>query len=356
MPNILISPISGMIEFNTGQAGSFAWDSTLSGVRLEHSNGQFEITSYNLSNSTRFSVDGNNGRLFTINDVSTGVLFSVNTVSGYPVFQVYNTGIIVSGNAIFNTGDVNVYNGNIYINGNQVLIGSSINGLINSGSADLRYLSTGSSGAFYASLNPNNFSTSGNVENTGTNLQGQINILNNVPKVTGLSIAGAIPRVTGDVILTSSSNIIIGQSSNGFTFTATIPPGFSTSGNLEATGTALQNQISNQPFTKSTIFFHQTGIENRQFNFPIWRAPFSCQITGIHGLRISGGGATINARKNFINSHLITDLSLVFTGNWISSGTIQNSSYVAGDILEGRILNTSGSPISVSIQIDYIKS
>jgi hypothetical protein len=107
-------------------------------------------------------------------------------------------------------------------------------------------------------------------------------------------------------------------------------------------------------FTKSTVFFHQTGIENRLYSFPMWRAPFNCQVTGIHGMRISGAGATINVRKNFISNHLISDLSLTSTGAWLSSGIIENSSYVAGDTLEGRVLSATTSPVSISIQIDFI--
>jgi len=63
-------------------------------------------------------------------------------------------------------------------NGTGVFIQSSnLNGLISTGAADLRYLSSGASGSFYRSSNPNNFSTSGNLESTGTSLQNQINNL-----------------------------------------------------------------------------------------------------------------------------------------------------------------------------------
>jgi hypothetical protein len=51
---------------------------------------------------------------------------------------------------------------------------SNLQGLISTGSADLRFLQTGVSGEFYKASNPLNFSSSGNVETTGTNIQTQI--------------------------------------------------------------------------------------------------------------------------------------------------------------------------------------
>jgi hypothetical protein len=109
--------------------------------------------------------------------------------------------------------------------------------------------------------------------------------------------------------------------------------------------------------TKTTVFYNSAGISSGIYTFPIWRAPYDCVVTGVHGLRISGSGALINARRNFSNTeHLINDLSLTSTGVWISSGSILDASYSQGDTLEGVISSTTGTPLSISIQVDFIKS
>ncbi len=73
---------------------------------------------------------------------------------------------------------------------------TNLNGLISTGSADLRYLPSGASGQFYLKSNPNNWSHSGNVENTGTALIGLINTERNKNSVTGINSMALIPRLT----------------------------------------------------------------------------------------------------------------------------------------------------------------
>lgn len=116
--------------------------------------------------------------------------------------------------------------------------------------------------------------------------------------------------------------------------------------------------VASQTFSKSTVLYNKDGIAGGEYKFPLWRAPFSCNVTGVHVLMISGSNATgtFNARKNFISNHLVTDLRVNSTGAWISSGVIQNSNYVAGDTLETRVIAISGTPLSLSIQVDYTSS
>ena len=75
MPNILIHPNSGIIEFSTGIAGTSAFDVGITGgnraARLSYDNfGSLNLTSYvsNITGIDRFSVDGANGRLFSVTD------------------------------------------------------------------------------------------------------------------------------------------------------------------------------------------------------------------------------------------------------------------------------------------------
>jgi len=65
------------------------------------------------------AIDGNNGRLFTVADDLSDSLFSVNTIAGLPVFEVFATNSIIAGE--FGQSDW-------VVSGNQVGIGTSTPG------------------------------------------------------------------------------------------------------------------------------------------------------------------------------------------------------------------------------------
>lgn len=90
MSNILTVPASGAIYFDGGGAGSSTTpDLTGSAVSLSYDgNAGLNITSYNALSTDRFSVDGSNGRLFSISDSLTGTIFSVNDAAGLPIIEV----------------------------------------------------------------------------------------------------------------------------------------------------------------------------------------------------------------------------------------------------------------------------
>ncbi len=71
--------------------------------------------------------------------------------------------------------------------------------------------SSGSSSNFYPWDNPNNYSTSGNVESTGTALQNQIDLLENV-NASGLATSGYVNVVSGSISerLSETGTILIG--------------------------------------------------------------------------------------------------------------------------------------------------
>ena len=71
MSNIVIDPSSGILEFNTGSANGSSFDNSLLGAsRLEFQNsGQLALTSLSTGVSEKFTVDGPNGRLFTVGSV-----------------------------------------------------------------------------------------------------------------------------------------------------------------------------------------------------------------------------------------------------------------------------------------------
>jgi hypothetical protein len=99
MPNILINPESGFLEFNTGSASGSAFDTSLSGAaRLKFQNsGELNLTSLGTGVVDKFTIDGSNGRLLTVNNTVTGSIFSVNDVAGLPIVEVFSDDRVVMG-------------------------------------------------------------------------------------------------------------------------------------------------------------------------------------------------------------------------------------------------------------------
>ena len=99
MPNILINPESGLLEFNTGSASGSAFDTSLSGAaRLKFQNsGELNLTSLGTGVVDKFTINGSNGRLLTVNNTVTGSIFSVNDVAGLPIVEVFSDDRVVMG-------------------------------------------------------------------------------------------------------------------------------------------------------------------------------------------------------------------------------------------------------------------
>lgn len=92
MSNVLTVPASGAIYFDSGVAGSSTVPVLTSGVSLNYDGGAgLNITSTSLTATDRFSVDGANGRLFSVSDALTGNIFSVNDAGGFPIIEVNST-------------------------------------------------------------------------------------------------------------------------------------------------------------------------------------------------------------------------------------------------------------------------
>jgi hypothetical protein len=104
MSNILINPNSGIIEFTTGTAGSSTFNTNFTGgafaTRLGYDNfGSLNLTSYvsNITGLDRFTVDGANGRLFSVTDNLSGSLFSVNDIAGLPIIEAFDDNTVIMG-------------------------------------------------------------------------------------------------------------------------------------------------------------------------------------------------------------------------------------------------------------------
>jgi len=84
----------------------------------------------------------------------------------------------------------------------------------------------------------------------------------------------------------------------------------------------------------------------------VWEAPFAATVVSVRAVRLNGGtGATVNARRNYVDEHLASDLSLPTLGVTEDGGAVQNTAYVADDILEARVKSTAGSPSDITIII-----
>jgi hypothetical protein len=117
MSNVLIRPSSGILEFNAGLAGGSGLQSLTGAARLTYDSfGGINLLSY-ASGTTgldRFSVEGAQGKLFTITDQISGSLFSINDIGGLPILEVFDNNTIIAGG--FNTKD-------FIISGNKIGIG-----------------------------------------------------------------------------------------------------------------------------------------------------------------------------------------------------------------------------------------
>lgn len=122
MPNIFVHPNSGIIEFSTDSAGGSSFIPNFTGgvfaTRLNYDNyAGLNIRSYvfNPTGLERFSIDGQNGRLFSVTDSLSGSLFSVNDIAGLPVIEAFDDNTVIMGE--FNRRD-------FIITGNSVGIGA----------------------------------------------------------------------------------------------------------------------------------------------------------------------------------------------------------------------------------------
>ncbi len=93
MSNILINPSSGILEFNTGAALGSGFDQSMLGAsRFQFQNsGELNLTSYGTGVADKFTIDGSNGRLFSVDNTLTGNIFSVNDAAGLPILEVTST-------------------------------------------------------------------------------------------------------------------------------------------------------------------------------------------------------------------------------------------------------------------------
>jgi len=238
MSNVLIRPASGILEFNTNSAGTSGFQNLTGSSRLTYDNfGGINILSYasGVSGLDRFSVEGSNGKLFTIVDELSGSLFSVNDIGGLPILEVFDENtiiagaygakdVIISGNSVGigrnpSVGTYKVHiTGNVNVDGEVRTTGSLLTTLENLNNTGLLLSNTirGVSGAFNntgISLKTDitNLTNSTNtflrIDNTPQSISGTKIFLGDVT-ITNLTVTGT-QSITSSSNLTVNSNFII---------------------------------------------------------------------------------------------------------------------------------------------------
>ena len=82
-----------------------------------------------------------------------------------------------------------------------------------------------------------------------------------------------------------------------------------------------------------------------------WRAPFACTVTNVRAYLVGGTNAVINAQHNGVD--LVGDLTDSSAGSWQDAGTITGTAAMSvGDTITLEIVSVSGSPTSVTIQVE----
>ena len=315
MANILIHPNSGIIEFSTGTAGGGLFNPNFTGgafaSRLNYDNfGGLNFTSY-VSNPTgldRFSVDGANGRLFSVTDSLSGSLFSVNDIAGLPIIEAFDDNTVVMG--AFNRND-------FIITGNSVGIGA----LPNTGTQKLFV-----SGNFAVS-GSSVFSIRPNVNSTGVVLSGEAATPQNLA-TTGSTLDTKINSLSGT--LTSTYATITNLATTGSTLNTRIN---SLSGYINSTSSNIVFTTGNQTiggvktFT-SNIFAPNLVYSSGDYNY------FTTSITlGNIYINLANSPSAITATlpsiasgRNYIIKNLNTG-TLTVTGSNFIDGNVNLKLY-----------------------------
>ena len=106
--------------------------------------------------------------------------------------------------------------------------------------------------------------------------------------------------------------------------------------------------------TRGGTLYSSSGITGA-VNLIAWRAPYSCTLTKVYGYRKDGTTVTVNARRNAVDNHLSAALDVTSNTTWMDAGTVQNTAYVAGDILELMVVSVTALPTSLAWQVEFTR-
>jgi hypothetical protein len=163
MADIRITPASSIMAFTS----SLAFKETLT----QDASGSIVLAGSGSTGRTNlFAVDGNNGRLFSIDDDLSNSLFSVNTIAGLPVIEAFADNTVNIGKygaysfVATGSGDARIGSGSVMFvsaSGN-VGIGSLVPaGKLSVDGGDIRFNSGNAAANYYVSLNHNSSNDGG---------------------------------------------------------------------------------------------------------------------------------------------------------------------------------------------------
>jgi hypothetical protein len=348
-PNNFIS--SGDVALRNSVTGaSISGGIAITGALNINAGSNITLTQAGLNTFTIASTASGPGALGGVTGISisggAAISGAVEIVGGYGtnVIQSGNT-IVVSGNSavgtqtnivgLISTGDADLrylYTGSsgaFYAssNPNQFIksgdVDVKLNGLISTGSADLRYLVTGASGAFYLASNPSNYITSVNLDGLISTGQGDLRYLqtgvsgefykasNPAAYITstnlnGLGTTGSFDLrylqtgVSGEFLKLNNLNGLISTGSHSLINSVT---GISISGGLGLTGAININAGSNITITQAglnTFSIASTAVGGGA-------------LGGVTGMSITGGVAISGAINYFGGG----DIKVIQSGNSI---------------------------------------
>lgn len=101
-------------------------------------------------------------------------------------------------------------------------------------------------------------------------------------------------------------------------------------------------------FTKGASLLNPAAI-----NMIVWRCEKPCTVVNVHGYRVGGTGATVNARKNGALNHLAANLSLTAADTWMTGAAPANTDYLPGDKMEIMIVGVVAAPTQVEVLVEF---
>lgn len=86
----------------------------------------------------------------------------------------------------------------------------------------------------------------------------------------------------------------------------------------------------------------------------IWRAPFSCTVTGVRAYQDVGSGSVLTAYINQTDL-LSTDVAISAAATWQDGGALAKTDVSEGDSIAIKIVSVAGSPNYISVQVEFTR-
>lgn len=179
-----------------------------------------------------------------------------------------------------------------------------------------QYITGFNSGQYYLFSNPNNYATSGNLQNTG------VNLLNIISNYTGYNNTNPSGYITG-----INTGNFISASQTGQFYPISNPQNYSTSGNVQNTGSTLYQYITN---TSGNLSSRLTETGNLLLGLITAASAGVSSLNGASGsLNITGQGNVTVISGGVGLIQISGDTSLLYPysnpNNYANSGNLQNT-------------------------------